>query len=205
MASSQIEHYFHEGRKGKSGRNGPGILIIEGKYKYCVNQVNKAGDIFKMYCTKHTHPEFRCKSKAVVVARDDGSYYLATSDNIHSHLPDQALVKAEELKQRMTEIVKEKPANPVSEAIRAVKIDFAQENEDPIFLNEVLESLGGQRALEQKLLRTRNNIIGPMPKHRNDFNPTKFVKNVLKRSPMITLDSNSLKDNWREEIVSSGF
>ena len=66
MARSHQEYCFHEGRKQKSNRKGPGILIVEEKYKFCINQVNKAGDIFKMYCNKHTYPEFKCKAKAVV-------------------------------------------------------------------------------------------------------------------------------------------
>ena len=107
MASSHQEYCFHEGRKQKSDRKGPGILIVEEKYKFCINQVNKAGDIFKMYCNKHTHPEFKCKAKAVVVKREDGTFFLYSSDKEHTHLPDPALVKAEELKQRMAEIVKD--------------------------------------------------------------------------------------------------
>ena len=50
------------------------------------------------------------------------------------------------------------------------------------------------------LLRTLSSVIGPMPKHRNEFNPNLFLKRVLKNSPIITMDSNSLGDTWREDL-----
>ena len=200
MASVQVDYCFHEGRKGKSGRKGPGILIVDGKYKFRINQVNKAGDKFKMYCVKHGHPQFSCKAKAVVVKREDESFFLFSADSEHTHLPDPALVKAEELKERMVEIVKKSPCDPVTQAIKEVKLQFAKENEDDTFFNEVMESLGNQRAIEQRLLRTRYAIIGPMPKNRSEFEPNKFIKRVLKSSKMITLDSNNLDENWRSII-----
>ena len=200
MASSHLDYCFHEGRKGKTGKQGPGILVVEGKYKFRYNQVNKAGNIFKLYCVKQLHPKFSCKAKAQVVKRDDGTFFLHSCDIDHTCLPDSALVIAEELKQRMVEIVRDNPANPVSEAIKTVKFEYAQENaEDPMF-PEVMESLGNHRALEQKLLRSRWSIIGTMPKNRNDFNPEQFLKNVLKKSTMITIDSNNLDENWRSAI-----
>ena len=84
--------------------------------------------------------------------------------------------------------------------MKAVKLEFAQESDDNIFVKEVLESLGNQKALEQMLLRTRSSVIGPMPKHRNNFNPDLFLKRVFRKSPIITMDSNILNDNWHEDI-----
>ena len=72
MASIQKEHYFYEGRNGcKSGKTGPGILVVEEKYKFRVNQCNKAKTVYKMYCVQQGNPEFGCKAKATVVRRED--------------------------------------------------------------------------------------------------------------------------------------
>ena len=43
MASIQREHYFLPGRKSKNG--GPGILVVEGQYKYRKNKANIFLDI----------------------------------------------------------------------------------------------------------------------------------------------------------------
>jgi len=52
MATTQKEHYFYPGKKGKTGRSGPGILVVEGKFKFRVNQVNKANTLYRMYCVQ---------------------------------------------------------------------------------------------------------------------------------------------------------
>ena len=61
MSSSKFEHYFYEGRNGrKNGKTGPGILVVQGKYKFRVNQSNKDQTKYKMYCTQQGNPEFVC-------------------------------------------------------------------------------------------------------------------------------------------------
>ena len=42
MSSAKIEHYFHDGKNScKNGKTGPGILVVEGKYKLRMNKCNK--------------------------------------------------------------------------------------------------------------------------------------------------------------------
>ena len=40
MASIQKEHYFYEGKKSKKSGAGPGILVVEGKYRFRLNKVD---------------------------------------------------------------------------------------------------------------------------------------------------------------------
>ena len=98
MATTNIEHYFYQGRKGKTGLLGPGILVVEGKHKFRVNQVNKDRSIFKLYCVQQGNPEFGCKAKATVGRRDDNSFFLYSCDIDHNHLLNKAIIIAEELK-----------------------------------------------------------------------------------------------------------
>ena len=115
MSFSKVEHYFYPGRKGKTGRVGPGILVVEGRFKFRVNQVNKANTIFTMYCVQQGNTEFSCKAKAKVVRTEDGTFFLHSCDKHHNHLVNSALIVAEELKQRMAKIVCKDPAKMMSQ------------------------------------------------------------------------------------------
>ena len=57
MASIEGEHYFYEGRKGKC-ETGPGILVVDGKFKFRLNQSNKDKTIYKLYCVQQGNLEF---------------------------------------------------------------------------------------------------------------------------------------------------
>ena len=76
MAAIKKEHYFYPGHKSKTGKICPGILFIDGKYKFRYNQTNKDQTIYKMYCVQQANPEFSCRAKATVVKRDDDSFFL---------------------------------------------------------------------------------------------------------------------------------
>ena len=199
MATTNIEHYFYEGRKGKTGLAGPGILIVDGKHKFRVNQSNKERTIFKMYCVQQGNPEFGCKAKATVVSRDDGSFFLYSCDLDHNHLVNKAAIIAEELKQKMTELVKKDPATPVGQAIKDIKLEAAEEfgDTDDTFY-EIIDALGSHHAMEQRLLRVRDSIIGIMPRNRDRFDPNYFLKRVFGDTKVEVLDSNKLADNWQE-------
>ena len=83
MAQPKTEYYFTQGRINKFGRrDGPGILIVEGKYKFTVNQSNKDKTRYKMYCVQQGNPEFGCRAKATVLKREDGSFFLYSCDNL---------------------------------------------------------------------------------------------------------------------------
>ena len=76
MASNKIEHYFYDGKNGcKNGKTGPGILVVEGKFKFRMNKCNKDGTIYKYYCAQQGNPEFGCKAKATIVRREDNSFF----------------------------------------------------------------------------------------------------------------------------------
>ena len=169
MADSPIiDYFFMEGRKARSGRRGPGILIVDGKYKFRMNTVNKAGDKYKMYCVKQAHPEYSCKAKVEVLRTETGSFhpYSSVTAIEHTHSPDPALVKAEVLKQRMINIVEENPNNPLAQAIKTVKLEFAKENGESSFYHDVIGYLGNKHALESMLSSKRCSIYGPIPKKR---------------------------------------
>ena len=203
MASTQKEHYFYQGRKGKNGHSGPGILVVDGQYKFRLNKTNKSKTIYKMYCNQQGNPVFSCTAKAKVGKRDDGGFFLYSCDDHHNHLANKADVTAEELKQRMGEIVKNSPANPVGEAIKHVKLEAAEEyGEDEDFFKEIVAALGSYHALELRLLRIREKIIGPMPRSRDRFDPRHFLKKIYGKNHKVeVLDSNKLSENW-EELVN---
>ena len=170
MASTNIEHYFHPGRKGKTGLIGPGILVVEGKHKFRVNQVNRDRSIFKLYCVQQGNPMFGCTAKATVGRREDDFFFLYSCDIDHNHLVNKAIIIPEDLKQQMAELVKKNPAAPVGQAIKAIKVASAEEfGDDEDMFNDIIESLGSHHALEQKLLRVRDSIIVSLVKQKLKF------------------------------------
>ena len=93
---------------------------------------------------------------------------MASCDDEHNHLVDEALVNAEEFKLRMDEQVMKDPALPVGDAIKAIKLEIANElsdNED-LFMEVIDSHHASVHALEFRLLRVRDKVIGSMPKNR---------------------------------------
>ena len=80
MAATKTEYYFYPGRNGKTGNSGPCILVVDGKYKFRVNQVNKDKSVFEMYCQQQGNPEFSCKAKATIDKSDNGSFLSSGSE-----------------------------------------------------------------------------------------------------------------------------
>ena len=201
MASIQREHYFLPGRKSKNG--GPGILVVEGQYKFRKNKANKEKNRFIMYCVQQNNPEFGCKARAVVSMREDGSYFMYSCDEHHNHFVNKAEIIAEELTQRMAEMVRMSPVEPVGEAIKAVKLQAAEEfGDDDDKFNEIVAALGTHHALELRLLRVRDSVIGSMPKNRDSFDPSYFLQKIFGKNHKVeVMDSNKLPDNW-EDIIS---
>ena len=201
MSSTKREHYFLPGRKSKNG--GPGILVVEGQYKFRKNKANKEKKKFIMYCVQQNNPEFGCKARAVVATREDGSFFMHSCDGYHNHLVNRAEITAEELKQRMAEIVRSNPVEPVGEAIKAVKLQAAEEfGDDDDKFNEIVAALGSHHALELRMLRVRDSVIGRMPRNRDSFDPNYFLKKIFGKNHKVeVMDSNKLPDNW-EDIIS---
>ena len=127
MAFPNKEYFFYPGRKAKSGVTWPGILVVDGIHKFRVNRVYKDKTVYKMFCNQYLNPEF--------------FFFLASGDDEHNHLVDEALVKAEEYKIRMDERVMKDPALPVGDAIKAIKLEIANELSDNEYLfMEVMDS-----------------------------------------------------------------
>ena len=158
-----------------------------------------------MNCVEQTNPEYSCQGKALVIKRpDDGSFYLANEMGDHNHLVNHAAILAEELKLRMVELVKKDPSAPVGDAIKTIKKEMAEEfGHDDQLLKNVASEMGSKNSLEQRLLRIREKIIGPLPKSRDRFDPNHFLKRVFKKKgeDIVILDSNKLPDNWKNILT----
>ena len=203
MAQVKKDYYFYQGRNGKvRGYQGPGILVVDGQYKFRVNKTNQDNTQFKMYCVQQGNPQFSCKAKAKVAKKEDGTFFLYSCDDEHNHLVNKADITAEELKQRMGELVMKNPADPVGEAIKKVKMEAAEEyGEDEEYYKEIVEALGSYRSLEMRLLRIRERIIGPLPRNRDFFDPRFFLKRIFGHNHKVeVMDSNKLPDNWKNLI-----
>ena len=68
---------------------------------------------------------------------------------------------------------------------------------EPGLWNEVVECLGDYSALDKRLYRAREKVVGKAPKNRNQFDPNAFFDNG---SDVIVLDSNNLPDGWKTDI-----
>ena len=91
---------------------------------------------------------------------EDGLY---SCDEYYNHL-----VVAEELKQRMVEILKKDPASPIKAVKLAAAVDFG--NDQDLF-KEIIDTLVSYHAIEHKLLCVRSSIIGSMPRSSDSFDP----------------------------------
>ena len=203
MSASRKAHFFAPGRAGKGNKShgeGPGVLIVEGRWRYRYNMVTKDGRWWKMNCQQQINPELSCNARAMVFKKDDGTFFLVKEEGDHNHDVNEAAIMAEEYKIKMVEIVKKDPSAPVGEAIKAVKREIAEEHSDnEQLLKDIVSELGSNHSLELKLLRVRNKIIGPLPKSRDRFDPRHFLKKIFKNKAenVEVLDSNKLPENWR--------
>ena len=58
------------------------------------------------------NPECGCKARVEESSHEDGSYFMYSCDEYHNHFVNKAEITAEELKQRMAEIVQMNPVEP---------------------------------------------------------------------------------------------
>ena len=206
MSGSKSEYYFLPGRaprNSKAGVPGPGVLVINGQYKYKWHRVSKDLTKWTMYCLQKGNPEFSCKAKAIVIRREDGTFGLVNEIGDHNHTSNEAANIADEMRVRMKEIVKENPSVPVGEAVKKTKNEiFEHFGQNEQLLKDIISELGSKHALDQILLRERRKILGPMPKNRNDFNPKEILQSLYKEkaNDIIIMDSNEMTDDWRKVI-----
>ena len=103
----------------------------------------------------------------------------------------------------MKEIVRKDPAKAVRKAIIEVR-KYAAElyANDEVFYLRIIEELGDDKALTEMLYQVRLREIGPTPKNRNEFDPNMFFdENFQENNDILIMDSNDLKEGWKEEIT----
>ena len=67
--------------------------------------------------------------------------------------------------------------------------------DDPDLLSDVLSALS--KRLQSGMNLHRSNILGKVPKHRDDFNPSSLLQKLEGGSKVIVKDSNTdLPPNW---------
>ena len=131
----------------------------------------------------------------MVSSREDGSYFMYSCDEYHNHFVNKAEITAEELKQIMVEIVRMNPVEPDGEAIKAVKLQAPEEfGDDDDKFSKIVPALGTNHALELRLLRVRDSMIGSIAKNRDSFDPSYFLQTIFGKHHKVEVkDSNKLQ------------
>ena len=195
MATSQIDYYFRQGRK----ETNPGILVINKKWEFIVNRGNRLMTTFWYYCKHSKTKGISCDAKATVTKLDldngECKFILKEFTEEHKHPGCLAAATAEDMKIEMCKLVEGTPENPVSVARKDVILKYAEIFEDkPGLWSEIVQSIGDYDAVDKRLLRARQKVIGNAPKNRNEFDPTKIIEDG---EDIIVLDSNHLPRGWK--------
>ena len=127
---------------------------------------------------------------------------LVKVDNEHDCIKNIPRAITDEMKYKMKEIVRNEPQQPVGDAIRSVRKVFAENyDEDDDLFDQIIAELGPDKPIEKQLLRVRKEIIGTSPINRNRFDQEYFLRRVFsKEHGIISMDSNLLSPDWREQI-----
>ena len=90
---------------------------------------------------------------------------------------------------------------PVSVARVTIIMKYAEKYPSyPELWSHVVESIGDYSALDKRLYRAREKVVGKAPKNRNEFDPAAFFDTNENASDVIVLDSNNLPAGWKTEI-----
>ena len=178
MAMPKNTFWFRPGRLERSGRKNPGIMAVDDKFEFTVAKSNKEGSVWSYRCKFLLTPKIKCKAKAKVVFYD-GKWVLQEICNNHECEPNRPRVIAEKLKHEMKELVRSDPVQPVGKAVRKVRVEAAERfGDDEDFFLHLIAELGCDSALEKQLLRVRQEIYGPTPRSRIDFEPEIFLEKI---------------------------
>jgi hypothetical protein len=132
-----------------------------------------------------------------VVKLDEDKYILKGNDEDHSHPGCPAEIISEDIKLEICSLVEIATEHPVAEARKTVVLKFAEKYSDNQDLwAEVVEKIGDYDALDKRLLRARQKIIGKAPMNRNDFDPNMVLAD---NDDILVLDSNYLPEGWKEK------
>ena len=187
----------------------PGILIMKGKHQFICNKPNHDWTRFLYCCKYRTTPGIECKAKVKVIRTQsqDGTEVdkVLQFDLEHNHPANEALVISEKLKEDMAAIVRKSPEKPVSLAVKKIKTEaeekYNETEEDALLWKAIVDELGPDSAMEKRLLRVREKVIGKTPKSRETFYPKEFLDNVFKLHKVEVMDSNEdLDDDWEEQV-----
>ena len=192
--TGQMEYRFRRGRKETNA----GILIFKEKFEFLVNRINKEMTTFWYYCKHRKTKGIMCGAKATVIKVDDEKFVLSKITEEHSHPGSACDIIVEDMKAEMCDIVETFPENPVGEARKATLLKYAEiydGNQD--LWADIVSKLGDYDALDKRLLRARQKIIGKSPTNRNEFDPS-LVLGV--DDDVIILDSNNLPEGWKEDM-----
>jgi hypothetical protein len=194
MATSQMEYNFRKGRTDTV----PGILIINRRFEFIINRANREKTTFWYYCKYRKTKGVQCSAKATVVKLNEDKYILKANDDEHGHPGSPSKVIAEDIKLEMCSLVELTPENPVAEARKTVILKNAEKYSDNQDLwAEVVEKIGDYDALDKRLLRARQKIIGKAPMNRDEFDPGMVLAD---NDDVLVLDSNNLPEGWKEKI-----
>ena len=201
MAMPKNTFWFRPGRLERSGRKNPGIMAVDDKFEFTVSKSNKEGSVWSYRCKYLLTPKIKCKAKAKVVLYD-GKWVLQEISNNHECEPNRPRVIAEKLKHEMKELVRSDPVQPVGKAVRKVRVEAAERfGDDEDFFLHLIAELGCDSALEKQLLRVRQEIYGPTPRSRIDFEPEIFLEKIYgDKENIIVMDSDNMEEGWKDQI-----
>ena len=176
-------------------------MAVDEKFEFTAHESTKDGSAWVYCCKYRLTPKVRCGAKARVILFND-KWILKSVDENHKCEPNRAKVTAELLRARMKSLVRKDPVKAVGKAVRAVRIQAADEyGEDEDFYQNLIAELGTDAALEKQMLRVRLELIGPTPHSRNLFDPEQFLSRIYgEKCNVIVCDSNKLDDTWRDSI-----
>ena len=102
----------------------------------------------------------------------------------------------------MKEHMRNHPETTAGKIVRKVTLEASiKYGDDEDMWHHIVAELGPEKAMEKLLIRIRMEVIGKTPKNRNQFDPNYFLSKIYGLDHgIITMDSNKLKDNWREKI-----
>ena len=134
-------------------------MAVDEKFEFTAHESTKDGSAW-VYCCKHRlTAKVRCGAKARVILFED-KWILQSVDESHMCEPNRAKVTAELLRAKMKILVRKVPVKAVRKAVRAVRIQAADEyGEDEDFYLNLVAELGTDSALEKQMLRVRLEII----------------------------------------------
>ena len=206
MSIPKVKYYFRPGRLMQRGRTNPGILIVDRIRSFQCNAFNKDKTKFNYVCNERLTIGVKCRAKAVVmkmnVEGNEVKPILVKVDLEHDCPANIPKAISDEMKAEMKLIVREEPQKVLTEAITSIRKKYAEEfdHDDELF-EQIVAELGPDKPMLRQLLCVRIEIIGKTPTNRNRFDPSYFLRRIYgKNNKIVVMDSNKLKDGWRDEI-----